>query len=397
MSKEEIKESYLRVAPALLFLLFALTTPLTSDNGGFGFDGTFYASMVDRLPENAKYFSHPPYCWRVLTPFLASLLPLPPLAALGIVNMLFTLGMLYLFFFVLRELKFPPLVQLTTLALYGSLFFAVQAAFYTPAMIDPLSHLFMWLVILLSLQKRYTLTLLVVSIAAFQKESILFVTPIAYLIRAKQDGEYQRNLLYFALLIVCALIPVGILRVLIEPSVQYHPEAVLRLTFIKQFGSLDFYPRFLVGIFAGLGVIPLLLLSLRQGIVTTLKEHPYLAAFLLVGAVQLLGGTCKARLFMGMVPGLVLLLGFLITEQFSRLEGDARALFSKILLFAVSLHFFLNLSGVSFMSEVQLRNWVLPTYSPYPLTESFYRIILLVAAWFPLHFLLTRSTEKSGE
>lgn len=384
--------------PILLTAFYGLVTPLTNLNGGLSHDGQFYAAMVNSDAVNPFFLNHPPYCWRVLSPLLASLLPFSPLESLEVVHVTATLLTLLLVVAVLRELRFSTRTVIAGTLLYGTLFFGAQSAFYTPAMIDPLSHFFVWLTIFLTARKLYTTVLGVIFVGAFQREAILLLSPILYLMKAERESDYQKNLLYLAALIVSALIPSALMQLLVPTSIPYHPEAVLRLTFLKQFGDLDFYPRFIIAFFSGLGVLPLLLLSFPKATLKIFRKHPSLPAFVIVGVVQLLGGTDKGRLFMAMVPGLVLTSAFLMEEK-----SRADSLFFSWIFTVVSVQFVLNASGVTFFSLKQLDSWIAPIYTQYIPFDSYARLGVLIFLWLAVLAIYStfqkenRQKENEGE
>jgi hypothetical protein len=88
---------------------------------------------------------------------------------------------------------------------------------------------------------------------------------------------------------------------------DYSATQVLRWVLTQQLPDPHFWPRLLVALFSGLGILPLLLGWRWRAVWQCLRENPHWLAVLACGLLVLFGGVDKARLFLPMTPAVVVL------------------------------------------------------------------------------------------
>ena len=69
----------------------------------------------------------------------------------------------------------------------------------------------------------------------------------------------------------------------------------------------DFWPRFGIAIFSGLGILPLLLAWRARATAELLRNEPHWGVLIVCGLAALAGGVDKARLFLPMTPAIVVI------------------------------------------------------------------------------------------
>ena len=156
----------------LLTAVVFATTPVTTNNEGFDFDGLFYAAMAGSplvMPEMAHAA---PWCYRIVTPYLVSLLPWETLTSFRIAAFGSDVVSLVTLFLILRRLGFADDQSLFGVALYAGVFWTLKFSFYSPAYIDPETQLFLLAIIYLTIDRRYIALVPVLILAALQKESL---------------------------------------------------------------------------------------------------------------------------------------------------------------------------------------------------------------------------------
>src|SRR5580765_7542629 len=93
------------LALVLTAVVFA-TTPVTTNNAGFDFDGLFYAAMAGS-PGVMPALAHvAPWCYRIVTPFLVSRLSWETLTGFRVVAFASDVVSLVTLFLILRRLGF---------------------------------------------------------------------------------------------------------------------------------------------------------------------------------------------------------------------------------------------------------------------------------------------------
>ena len=133
-SVKPLRSTLISAIPDTLLLLGICTiaylfTPLTTFHSGLGFDGRFYAAMADRTNSDPLYYLHAPWCWRVLTPSIAALLPFSTISSYQIIAFITCLASLMLLRSILEQQGFESKWQWYGIALYSGVFWTLRWSF----------------------------------------------------------------------------------------------------------------------------------------------------------------------------------------------------------------------------------------------------------------------------
>ena len=312
------------VYPLLFTLLAAAGTNLTDFAHGFGVDGRMYAAIAYPGLYPEAFRLQAPWCWRLLSPMLVSLLPLPPLRAFLAANLAASYAAAVLLLFIGARMKFNRRTMLLLPALYTTIFWTVRWGAYTPPYIDSHTQVFMLAAILAALHGRLWMVCALLFLGVLQKESVLFVAPVAAVIVWSSTREVKRSYLWLFLFLLCGLAAYALPRIFITPVNEYSPEAALRVTFARKMTSLRFWESLPASLFSGLGFSLVLTLFEWRRAVEFFRKEPWIGAMIALGIVQLFAGWDTARICLAFLPAMVLSGAFLcgrIIERRSRSEA----------------------------------------------------------------------------
>jgi hypothetical protein len=284
-----------------------LGTGLVERNRGFDSDGVSYAAMAGEPTLPAAAARVAPYCWRVLTPFLASLLPLPTLAAFRALAFASDVASLVLLGLLLERLRFSRRVTALGVLLYAGVFWTVKFSFYSPAYIDFQTQLLLLAVLYAVESRRFAILPPLLAVAVLQKETALVALPFVALAYASQHGwRPARSLGYLVALAAMPVLALGAVRLAIQPL---HDNTVAGASgrIVAQLLSADFAPRFALATASGLGVLPLVIAVRARAARAFLREHPHWWWWVIAAPALLFGGVDKSRLFLHALPLAVVL------------------------------------------------------------------------------------------
>ena len=336
---------------AVLLVLLGLTgrTPV---NDGRGHDGRFYAAMAADEGLKDSLVGVSPYCYRILTPMLARLLPGGVVERFVALNLVTWLATLVAWHILARRSGLPRV-----LAVFGALLYAASAwgpmnAFYNPCYVDPLMHLFLVVGLLLMLgRSRWLLVLLPIAVMQREQAAVMLLicaavhhwmggmsagegvdttasgswppaAPLGLRAHGCSHGRRGRRPLHRAVVarldrrgielvfaaLACVFVFVG-LRMTIRPVGGTAP-APWTTAFAVAFNLYD-NPRYLAGsvlaVAYALGV-PLTGALLLPGARGYLQRHRWPLYFLFLCLLSLFGGSDKARLAFAAMPVLLLLM-----------------------------------------------------------------------------------------
>jgi hypothetical protein len=320
----------------LLTSIAFFTTPVHRHVRGFDTDGAIYGAMAGSRFFEPSLARQAPYSYRVLTPYLASLLPwatLDSFRALAYVSNVLTLWILFL---VLRKFDFSRDLCILGVLLYAGVFWTLKFSFYSPAYIDFQTQLFLLLIIWLTLSERYLVLLPILVLAALQKESLaayaLFVA--AHVLRhRRRRGGLSPGLLLISLIALPAATLVLAQRLV--PADNSYDALGVPMREISRLADPPSWPVLLQATFSGLGLIPPILIVRYRDCLAFLRTHVEWVVYLTISVFFLFGGEDKARLFLYGLPLLVLL--SLQAAQALKASGGSRRFYIWALV-AVFLH-----------------------------------------------------------
>lgn len=392
ISRAQVLAAYLLV-PAVLLGWAYFSTPLIDNNGGLDTDGVIYASMAGMEGLDSRAARVAPWCYRVLTPWLASLLPLETIQAfkaLGLVTNALCLVLVYL---LLRHSGMSHRVALLGQLWYGGIFWTLKFSFYSPCYIDDQTQLFLLTVLLLLVLRRYWFVPAVLALGVLQKESLVALIPLAQVARTCDTGWRTRGSLTYALALVA----------LPAASLFAVRSAVTPLNDFDLFGEwgidlrplvdAGFWPRFLLAVFSGLGMLPVVVAARGRRALALLRRNPLWLTLAVVSTAMLFGGMDKSRLFLYLAPVMIWLVSHLTREEVDHPDWRSAAWLGS----ALVLHFYLgnHLTPMGTFEEYLVR--LVPIHAPGPLLPTVLRTAGVVAAWSAIALLTGfEQSRRSG-
>jgi hypothetical protein len=327
------------VLPGLLLAAIGLTTPVTERAQGFDSDGKRYAAMADPDLFKPRFRSEKPWAWRVLTPFLAAQLPFETLRSFQVLAVLSSALSLLLMAAILRRCGFSEELVALGVVLYAGVFWSIKFFFYSPAYIDSMTQVFVLAVLAVVLAGHFAWVPLLLAVGVAQKESILFLAPVVWVSFAVGTGwRSRRSLAYGAALVLPALAVLWVVRTVVEGTGDYTPLSMIASQLQVAMSPAN-WPRLLLAVFSGLGILPLLVAMRGRETATFLGANPLWLSLLVLGAFFLVAGEDKARLFLYALPAVVVLAVHAVRDVQSL--GDSLRVRLWIGL-AVALHLYLG-------------------------------------------------------
>ncbi len=239
-------------------------------------DNKLEESLVYIAMAEQPLVQHPtPYCYRVLVPTLARLLPLDLTTSFFALTFFFMVGTGVLVYYLLREMGMDRFISLLGLPLFYGLNWGARFAFFDFRLTDPALFFLSALTLLLLLKGRLWLAVVTLSLATLAKESALFLLPFAYTLRARKIVDVAAA----ARALFVGIIPVAVLLVLrwTIPG-EYDPSALWSTIGRSRIesGMAGFVRGATVGTW-GVGLLIVALFSGRQGRDWLVRSAPFLA------------------------------------------------------------------------------------------------------------------------
>src|ERR1700690_379493 len=179
------------ICVAMLGMLYLRSYRITRTDDVFRqpWDHHKYIYMAQHNPWD---FHIAPFCWRLLNPFFASLLPFnvdTSFLVVMLVEILLTAVMVY---FMLKAAGFGQVAALTGMFLYWGLTQATKGPLFLVWLSDPLTHLFLVTTIYLIFTKRPVWAALVLAAGCLSKEVLLIGAPLYYLLTAERKLDWKQ-------------------------------------------------------------------------------------------------------------------------------------------------------------------------------------------------------------
>jgi hypothetical protein len=331
------------VFPLLLAVLLTsvafFTTAGHRQNRGFDTDGRIYAAMAGSPLFDPALARQAPYAYRILTPYLASLLPWPTLESFRFLAYVSNVLSLFLLFRILRRFEFAADLCVVGVLLYAGVFWTLKFSFFSPAYVDYLTQMLLLLIVLLTLSGHYLFLALVLALAPLQKESLaVYGLFVAAHVLTHLQGRVRSVVLAISV-IGLPLATVVAVRLLVITAHNSHDPFEVLLNELSKLADPRIWPIWLQATFSGLGLLPLILSARSGDWLGFLKTHAEWTVYLLISAVLLFGGEDKARLFLYSLP-LSVLLAVHVLQGLK--ESQRPRCFYLWMLVAVSLHLFLG-------------------------------------------------------
>ena len=330
----------LLILPPIFLIAIVFSTPLIDINEGFDTDGLVYGAMASKGDFPLAWLSRTsPLCYRVLTPFLVSLLPFEILTNFKVwvfFSNWLSIVFLYLLF---QKMNLSKTFSMIGVLFYIGIFWTIKFSFYSPAYIDFQTLLLLIINFYLIVNKKFWILPASIGISILQKEIFLFLIPFAILYSWTYSKEMSlKRLTQFFLLLIVPIFCFFIPRIFIDPINSYSPLKTLLFNFKMIFFPHRFYPRFFLSIFSGLGVLPLILILHWKGVGKILNNQKYWILWLLIGVLLLFGGVDKSRLYLPLAP----LIAYLAVCSIQRENPSWNIWFALWIGGTLILHFYLG-------------------------------------------------------
>lgn len=317
------EESRQRLAAFLVGVIGTLFLPLLilhqfgrfapTEDPSWGGDHHYYFAMAQYpigarafVPIENQYLPYAPFSWRVLTPFLAALLPVDKSIAfltITLAALSLTSFALYLF---LRERGFSHALGLVGVGLFVTLYPAAGFVVLDHYLPEPLTFLSIVLALLALEWEKDGLFLVVTCLGVLNKETVLFLLPVFFVFMRRRQRRPKRWLVCF---IVSLPILIWLLvRLLIRPTNDYAYLDELLTQFHVRFirdGLGGLRHQVAQYTFLTWGLIVFLILSPLTRSIRWLARETHLALWLLLAYVQTLFASDTQRLLVYAFPVLI--------------------------------------------------------------------------------------------
>lgn len=314
------------LAPALIYaVVIALLwhfTAVTPERDGRGHDGRFYAMMSGDESHNSTFIPVAPFCFRPLTPSLASLLDGPVVWRFRLVNAIAWWAALLAFHVLIRQCGLSTTAAYIGCVMLATCAWGPIAGLYNPCYVDPLMYLFIFAGLILLLRRSMWLAVLL-PIAMLQREQILIVWACSLSLAAvggirtiSRRAAINHALILFA----CMLVYAG-LRWWIEPvfSTAAAPWAVAASVIKWLFEDAGYAVKSVLAIIYALGLPAIAVLCLPEAR-AWMREQRWPIVYVAIAGLCIFGGSDKARLVFIATPVLIIAL----LHGWSRLPDFAR-------------------------------------------------------------------------
>lgn len=298
-SKSEFLQA-LMLSMVFIFITM-VSTPLVSKNDGLDSDGRYYAAMagVPDLPE--EFTKHTPFCYRVLGPTIAAVMPFEPLINFRIMGMVFSLITLLLVYYVARAYKLSHYLALVATGLWAASFWALRFSWFSPFYVDYITSALALGIWLAAKRDAWIVMVILFVLAALQKTSLAFMLPVSLLILASSELDVKKKWIIAGASFVAFAIPVVLTRIFIEPVDEYVATNLWNHN-LHRMKSDGYGIKFLMAIYSGTGILFFLMVGYGRSTWRSLMKHKELLVSFCVTIPMLMGGADKARLFLYFLP-----------------------------------------------------------------------------------------------
>jgi len=210
-SRKEITLVIVTAFVCLLLLLF-FTKRLTYSHPDFNkpWDHHKYIIMAHQ-PFN---FFIAPFCWRILVPLLASLLPFEISYNFVLINFIALWASAVILYFLFRKMSFSKYLSFSGMLFFFSLGWIARYNIYNFWLVDSMLYLFLTILLWALFADRNILFSFLLMIGVMVKESILFVAPLYYTFRAIKLWD-RKCFFRFCWIILPAILMFLVIRILI--------------------------------------------------------------------------------------------------------------------------------------------------------------------------------------
>jgi hypothetical protein len=300
--------------PLLLLAFVSLTTPLIPRAGGWDTDGRIYGAMLQAFRSDRPLAEVPipvvdtpggtsqgPWTRRVLTPWLASLLPFEPITSFRVLGFVSNWASLILVYAIARRAGLAARSSELAQLFYAGVFWTLKFSWYSPGYIDFQTQLFVLAGLALIGAGRWLWLGPVLALGVLQKESLLAMGVVAIFEFVRRSRP--RSLAGAVPLLSLVGLPLAALLLVraMVPGPESGPvDAVF--THLRTMVSPARWPAFAAALFSGLGILPVVILHAPRAAWRNLRARPAWLLWLIFAGGFLFGGSDKSRLFLYALP-----------------------------------------------------------------------------------------------
>jgi len=316
-SRPRVLFAYL-LMPWFAILLIALVTTKVQDFQSL-VDGWVYLGMSNPEETAQKVLRHRPWSLRVLSPAIVRFLVLGTgvdhLTGFYVLHCLGHWINLVLLVEILRFYSIPYGAVVLGEIFYIGVYWTIKWSFFSPGYIESGSIFFIFFATWKALRRDFATQPLIFMLGSFQKESFLFIAPFITALKVWPNFFLsQTGCRYLLVLVVPSLAVIGFLdRVIPELGGHYVPESLIKEVIVTYYLDLRWYPRLLLTPWAGLGVMPWILIWGRRRVVQFIKQHPSWIVLVLCGLPPLVCGWDVSRYYIVLLLPAILLSSYVLS------------------------------------------------------------------------------------
>lgn len=300
------------VLPALTYaVVIALLwrfTAITPERDGRGHDGRYYAMMAGDESHASPFIPVAPFCYRLLTPSLASLLDGGVVWRFRVINAIAWWAALLAFHVLIRQCGLSRTAAYIGCAMLATCAWGPIAGLYNPCYVDPLMYFFIFAGLIL-LHRRSMWLVMLLPIAMLQREQVLIVWACSLSLAAVGDirSISRRAAIHHALVLFACMLVYASLRWWIEPvfSTAAAPWAVAASVIKWLFEDAGYAVKSVLAIIYALGLPSIAALCLPDAR-AWMREQRWPLAYVVVAGLCIFGGSDKARLVFIATPVLII-------------------------------------------------------------------------------------------
>lgn len=180
-SRRSLREFGLVLATATILCVGLVVSVAPLDESQLE-DSRVYIAMAER--PHAEHAA--PYCYRVLVPTLARLLPLDLTTSFFALTLCFIAATGVLLYYLLRAMGMARFISAVGMLLFYGLNWGARFAFFDFRLTDPALFFLATASLLLIVKGRLTYAVVTLALGVLAKESALFLLPFVYTLRARR-------------------------------------------------------------------------------------------------------------------------------------------------------------------------------------------------------------------
>jgi hypothetical protein len=293
---------------AVSCLCLALLDVFTAERSPPIWDSVAYFSMASR--GGLLSGKEAPFCYRILTPAVARVVPLPLSAAFELVNEASLWGCGMVAYLLLRQRQVSERTALIGPCLLVLSAFSKFVIWYRYG-VDQLALLGVMLVVWATMGRRFGLLAAVAAISVVGKESVLLFAPLTYGVLGDLPGRPKSHFLRAATTAAFWL-PSVVVFMLIRSSLDCHSGPTLQQTVVSwaraRLLSPKAYCEMILAVPKTFGAVPLVMIALwRRSLRAFHAERRLLPTILIVVGAGIFGASDYERVYFFAFPLLLIL------------------------------------------------------------------------------------------